>query len=130
MKLAIATQDRENYGAHDWDGKGVCPQYWKFKGGREYMVEGIPSGVDLEEVVELVRGDIEQNNDYFHTQIIGFKLEADDYLSWFEKSQLEYDGKITYPEPRIEYSEIKAVYDHEYAEWSADADAQVYGEMA
>jgi hypothetical protein len=54
MKLVIATQDRENYGAHDWDGKGVCPQYWKFKGGREYMVEGIPGGVDLEEVVELV----------------------------------------------------------------------------
>ena len=33
MKLHIETQTQENYGAHDWDGTGVCPQYWKFKGG-------------------------------------------------------------------------------------------------
>ena len=130
MKLVIATQDQENYGAHDWDGEGACPQYWKFKGGREYMIEGVPTGVDLDEVVELVRGDIEQNNDYYRSNIIGFKLESDDYLSWFEKSQLEYDGSITYPEPKIQYGEIKAVYDHEYSEWSADADAEAYGEMA
>lgn len=38
MKLAIYTQYRENYGAHDWDGKGACPQYWKSKGGSTYVV--------------------------------------------------------------------------------------------
>lgn len=31
--LVIHTQDLENYGAHDWDGEGACPQYWKYKGG-------------------------------------------------------------------------------------------------
>ena len=36
--LVIHTQYRENYGAHDWDGKGECPQYWKFKGGSTYFV--------------------------------------------------------------------------------------------
>jgi hypothetical protein len=25
----------ENYGAHDWDGVGSCPQHWKAKGGHE-----------------------------------------------------------------------------------------------
>ena len=39
MKLVIHTQFRENYGAHDWDGKGLCPQYWKNKGGDTYVVE-------------------------------------------------------------------------------------------
>lgn len=39
MKLIIRTQYRENYGAHDWDGKGVCPQYWKSKGGETYVLD-------------------------------------------------------------------------------------------
>ena len=39
MKLVIQTQFRENYGAHDWDGQGECPQYWKCKGGDTYVIE-------------------------------------------------------------------------------------------
>ena len=42
MMLVIQTQTQENYGAHDWDGVGACPQYWKFKGGSEYKVIGMP----------------------------------------------------------------------------------------
>ena len=38
MKLVIHTQFRENYGAHTWDGKGECPQYWKFKGGDTFVM--------------------------------------------------------------------------------------------
>jgi hypothetical protein len=34
----VVTQVQENYGAHDWDGTGECPQYWKMKGGNEYKV--------------------------------------------------------------------------------------------
>ena len=56
MKLHIQTQYMENYGAHDWDGEGECPQYWKFKGGSSYKITNVPAGVDLEEVVEAVRG--------------------------------------------------------------------------
>ena len=41
--LVIQTQVRENYGAHDWDGKGECPQYWKFKGGHTYFVTDLTS---------------------------------------------------------------------------------------
>jgi len=43
MKLVIITQIKENYGAHDWDGKGACPQYWKFKGGNTYVIESVTS---------------------------------------------------------------------------------------
>ena len=34
----LNTQYCENYGAHDWDGTGECPQYWKNKGGSEYII--------------------------------------------------------------------------------------------
>ena len=37
FRIAITTQVYENYGAHAWDGKGECPQYWKAKGGSEYQ---------------------------------------------------------------------------------------------
>ena len=39
MYIVFQTQHRENYGAHDWDGKGECPQYWKFKGGDTYIAK-------------------------------------------------------------------------------------------
>jgi hypothetical protein len=35
-----------------------------------------------------------------------WSLEADDYLSWFEKSQLEYDGDIGIKEPTMDYDEL------------------------
>lgn len=38
ITLVALTQIRENYGAHDWDGKDTCPDYWKMKGGDEYVV--------------------------------------------------------------------------------------------
>ena len=40
-KLLITTQTYENYGAHDWDGVGQCPQYWKAKGGSDYVIKKI-----------------------------------------------------------------------------------------
>ena len=99
MMLVISTQCYENYGTE-------TDPYWKAKGGSEYKILGVPTNVDLDEVVTLVRGDIEKSNDYVQETIIGYGLEADDWLSDFERSQLEYDGDIEFPEPFIEYSEI------------------------
>lgn len=106
--IVISTQDRENYAAHT----GFTGEYyWKMKGGQEYKITGVPSDIDPAEVVEMVRGEIEDlKNDYFQTEILGWSVESDDYLSWFEKSQLEYDGEITACEPEIEYSELNARY--------------------
>ena len=106
MMLVIATQDYENYAAHE----GFSGEYrWKAKGGSMYKITNVPFNVDPDEVVELVRGQIEQNNEYFQTSIIGYGMEADDYMSAFEKSQLEYEGSIQFAEPTIEYDEIKGV---------------------
>ena len=41
MKIVIATQFQENYGAHNWNGKGQCPEHWKCKGGSTYIVSDV-----------------------------------------------------------------------------------------
>ena len=108
MMLVIRTQFMENYGAHDWDGIGECPQYWKMKGGSEYKVTNVPLNIDYQEVVSMAN--VETDNIGCREYILDWSIEADDYLSWFEKSQLEYDGKITCAEPIIEYSELNGEF--------------------
>lgn len=124
--LVISTQDYENYAAHGgFDGSF----YWKAKGGSDFKITGVPVNADPAEVVELVRSEIERNDEYFQTSIIGYSIESDDYLSDFERSQLEYEGSIAYPEPVIEYAELNARYEDPmaYAEASADADCAYFG---
>ena len=96
-KLLITTQVYENYGAHDWDGVGECPQYWKAKGGNDYVVKKFKDLNKVTETVMALRGQIEQDNDGFRETIIGWEVVANDYLTEFEKSQLEYEGSIRYP---------------------------------
>jgi hypothetical protein len=108
MMLVIRTQFMENYGAHDWDGTGECPQYWKMKGGSEYKITNVPLNIDYQEVVSMAN--VEKDNEYCREYILDWSLESDDYLSWFEKSQLEYDGVIACKEPTIEYSELNGEY--------------------
>ena len=108
MMLVIRTQYMENYGAHDWDGTGECPQYWKMKGGSEYKITDVPLNIDYQEVVSMAN--VEKDNEYCREYILDWSMEADDYLSWFEKSQLEYDGVIACKEPTIEYSELNGEF--------------------
>ena len=105
--LVIRTQFMENYGAHDWDGTGECPQYWKMKGGSEYKITDVPLNIDYQEVVSMAN--VETDNIGCREYILDWSIESDDYLSWFEKSQLEYDGVIACKEPTIEYSELNGV---------------------
>ena len=103
MKLHIQTQVQENYGAHDWDGEGECPQRWKFKGGNDYMVALDDVKVDnffdkkCRIIVDGVLNQIEENNEYYKEYILGWDIVEDDFLTEFERSQLEYDGAIVYP---------------------------------
>jgi hypothetical protein len=95
MKLLITTQVYENYGAHDWDGVGECPQYWKAKGGSDYVVKKFKG--DPTTAVMALRGQIEQDNQAYRESIINWEVVADDYLTEFEQSQLDYEGSIRYP---------------------------------
>ena len=109
MKLLISAQYMENYGAHDWDGQGQCPQYWKFKGGEDYA---FPLGTydrdeaNLARLVDELRGQIEWDNEGSRQYIVGYSVEEDDYLTEYERSQLEYDGRIIYPTKVLEIKEI------------------------
>ena len=96
-KLLITTQVYENYGAHDWDGAGECPQYWKAKGGNDYVVKKFKDINRVTETVMALRGQIEQDNEGFRETIIGWEVVANDYLTEFEQSQLDYEGSIRYP---------------------------------
>ena len=92
MKLLITTQVYENYGAHDWDGVGECPEYWKAKGGNDYVVRNVDPCDMLDVIVDRVRSQIEQDNDSFQETIIDRSLVADDYLTEFVWPPL-IDGK-------------------------------------
>jgi hypothetical protein len=100
MKLLITPQVYENYGAHDWDGTGVCPSYWKAKGGSDYVVKNINVN-QVTETVMGVRGQIEEDNDHFRESIIDWSIVADDALTEFEQSQLNYEGAIRFPAKEI-----------------------------
>ena len=95
--LLITTQVYENYGAHDWDGVGECPQYWKAKGGNDYVVKKFKDLNKVTETVMALRSQIEQDNQAFRETIINFEVVANDYLTEFEQSQLDYEGSIRYP---------------------------------
>jgi hypothetical protein len=102
MKLHIITQYMENYGAHDWDGTGECPQYWKMKGGEDYFILNVDE-TEVDAAVAQVRGDIEWNDIGSRQYIIGYGIVADDFMTEFEISQLEYDGRIAYPAKVLEF---------------------------
>ena len=95
MMLVIQTQVYENYGTR-----------WKAKGGSEYKVLGVPLNIDYAAVV--AAAGVEQDNDSFREHVISWSVEANDYLSEFERSQLEYEGKIVFPEPAVEYADLVA----------------------
>lgn len=73
MKLAIHTQYRENYGAHDWDGQGECPQYWKFKGG-ETFVMAIEDPNARPENIDDLRELIEYASDYSEEYVLDWSF--------------------------------------------------------
>ena len=70
--------------------------YWKAKGGSDYVIRNI----DINRAAEIATwaaGQIEQDNEMFREHIIHWEVVADNYLTEFERGQLKYEGKITYP---------------------------------
>ena len=88
-KLLITTQVYENYGTAD-------EPYWKPKGGSDYVVKKINVNKVTETVMAL-RSQIECDNEFYREYILGWEVVANDYLTEFEKDQLEYEGKIRFP---------------------------------
>jgi hypothetical protein len=109
MKLIAHTQIRENYGAHDWNGEGECPQYWKNKGGDAVVLADlttqqaidIAAAGNMRKLVQdrLVELDVEERNEAFEVYVIGWELvEAGDIeIVWDHNNANRYTGsdKVT-----------------------------------
>lgn len=101
MKLIITTQVYENYGAHAWDGTGECPQYWKAKGGDEYVfpLGSSLTSSELTAFVESATPHCTREDAYFREYVIDWSVVDDDALTQWEQDQLQYEGAITSPSP-------------------------------
>ena len=96
-KLLITTQVYENYAWNEDGSLGTGENaYWKAKGGSDYVVKNFRDYNRVTETIMALRSKIEQGNDAFMENIVGWEVVADDYLTEFERSQLEYEGKITF----------------------------------
>jgi hypothetical protein len=102
MKIVIRTQFMENYGAHDWDGEGACPQRWKAKGGELYVYEGwnwsdAACGA-LKPLVEKLIAELSHSDEYSREYVIGWSYEEDDFVvnegcEWETPVMIQYDAE-------------------------------------
>lgn len=99
MKLCFSTQDYENYGTED-------SPYWKAKGGEEFIIEAPEWTLSM---TDKVCKAISINNPFFQRSVVGFEEVSDDFMTSFEKSQLEYDGEVQFPAVRCSYEEFVAM---------------------
>ena len=86
--VVIATQFRENYGAHDWNGEGYCPQYWKSKGGDTYFISASAADIaDSQWWVDVERS-IEHSSAYSEEYIISESVV--DLIDFREEEHIEF----------------------------------------
>ena len=94
-KLLITTQVYENYGS-------LHQPRWKPKGGSDYVIKNFRLFNSVRDVVEQVRGDIEADHPYYSEHVISWSVVEDDYLTEFERNQLEFEGRITHPAQELD----------------------------
>jgi hypothetical protein len=103
FNIVIYTQVHENYGAHDWDGKGACPQYWKAKGGDEYRH---PIALDPNEAqdrakvnlfVKELTDAVSRNDNFYQETVLDWEFLPVGELTSGEKEQMEWYGSVKYP---------------------------------
>ena len=95
-KIYVMTQNYENYGSED-------EPYWKPKGSTDYFIPNFNGTQEQAiEVVNSMADKIEYANEYATSTILGIEVVADDYLTEFERDQLDYEGKIRFPAKVLE----------------------------
>ena len=87
IRVIFHTQFRENYGAHNWDGEGECPQHWKSKGGSTYIVSATPAEIADSEWWEDVSFCISHSSEYSAEYIISESVV--DAIDFVESDHVE-----------------------------------------
>ena len=102
MKAIFFTQVFENYAWREDGSIGTGDDaYFKPKGGDEYVVFNVNKS-EMSRILAEVRAKVEVSNDYFRETVVDFQLVEDDYLTWYEREQLEYDGSIAFSPKELE----------------------------
>ena len=102
MNILIESQLKENYGAHDWNGEGQCPQYWKFKGGNFYVFK---NAENFNEALRYFNEVIAIPGPYFREYVVNITeiiAPVGMFITDYEHDQLKYEGKIRYESLRID----------------------------
>ena len=87
IRVIFHTQFRENYGAHDWDGEGECPQRWKPKGGSTYIVSATAQELADTEWWHMVVKTIEHSSEYSKEYVISESVV--DAIDFVESDHVE-----------------------------------------
>ena len=97
MKMVIQTQFVENYGAHDWDGEGECPQHWKNKFGDTYIMDITIQQAQDDSFMQHVLDNIEHKSEYTEEYILSWSYvddidfaESNHVEEWESPIYLEY----------------------------------------
>jgi hypothetical protein len=127
--LTARTQFEENYGAHAWEGKGECPQYWKCKGGEEIVLakldvsEASVGKKGLEKIVNDHKHLVEYKNDYEAEYLIGWEIESEkDWKNRHFKEQRDYErfcDKYTWPKHINKVLEDREKSEERHKAWMA-----------
>ena len=79
--------NRENYGAHTWDGTGTCPQHWKNKGNMDKVIAEITleqynrlGTLGLRTMVMDRVGEHVEDNEYYQIDLVDWEMTQVDDL--------------------------------------------------
>ena len=75
--LHVFAQVLENYGAHDWNGEGDCPQAWKPKGSQMFTlrVDSDSFSYIEEQCIKALHKTLEkQSNDFYRYTYLSHEL--------------------------------------------------------
>jgi hypothetical protein len=108
MQIIITTQYRENYGAHDWNGEGECPQYWKNKGGDQYVLTDVKVTDNFEELVKAAmrQHKLSFSSNYSEQFVLDWEITEDGALTADEKWEVGYYGKVELPAKRFSANDL------------------------
>jgi hypothetical protein len=121
MAKIVQTQYRENYGSHNWDETGECPQYWKNKGGSTYVVHGASSFLEM---AKLINYSSDYSEEYImHTEEYDSRNEV--FEPWQERTHITIKENGTILESRTSGTEDLrrglASYSHTWSYENAEA---------
>lgn len=103
FNIIVSTQITENYGAHAWDGKGQCPQYWKAKGGEEYRhpisldLSEFQDGLKIQSFLKRLSSAVTRDDQFYREHVIDWNFLPVGQLTDGENRQVEFYGYVKYP---------------------------------